>query len=118
MSEDICRKLESEGFIIDYYFQDEEAFGNIIINAHLESGMRFSFIRDRGFWDCDIMLGWGGTPIVAFVYIVKDIPFTIEDTAFDSENDLIRWLHKYKDEFYVTCYRKMKVLVKWTIKTM
>ena len=85
----ICENLIEIGFPADSLKEDEDFFGNIIIQSHLDCGSAMTLIRDRGIWECTVHRD---VPLVAVIYLLQGTPFSPEDFAFHSDSALVKWL--------------------------
>jgi hypothetical protein len=121
----IYEKLKENGFPVDSFFEDEKFFGNIVIKSRLECGMTISMLKDRGIWDCTVLLKDEEIPIVAVVYLLNDKSFDFEELSFNTDEKLIEWLVAQKsiltsltEESIQRAEEKWETLTKERLKNM
>jgi hypothetical protein len=117
MLDNLCRELISNGFPVDSFLEDEKCFGNIIIKSHLNCGI-LSFVRDKGIWDCHIILQKEEIPLVSVIYLLKEVPFDFEELSFNSDESLIEWLITQKDTLRLLSKKHvLEAKTKWNTHT-
>lgn len=96
MIEILIDVLKNNGFHVEYFFQDEQFFGNMIVRASIQNEKLFSIVCDRGDWECTIETQKGiirkSIPIVAAIRILRNQQIDIAETIFQSAEEMLSFL--------------------------
>ena len=91
MPDNFCKQLIDIGFFIDSFYEDKYCFNNIIIETRVAHN-KVTIVRDRGIWECRILVQKEEIPLVAVLNLLEGFTFDFEELTFSTEKQLYLWL--------------------------